>query len=76
MFNGVFESLQKASITSSLRHSTITPALLKDASEKDLAKEVIKTWQSDAGRLIRAFLEQAHVVALVLEQDGVASVAG
>eukprot|EP00913_Durusdinium_trenchii_P024448 g22951.t1 len=60
----------------SLKHSTITPALLKDASEKDLAKEVIKTWQSDAGRLIRAFLEQAHVVALVLEQDGVASVAG
>lgn len=54
----------------SLKHSTITPALLKDASEKDLAKEVIKTWQSDAGRLIRAFLEQAHVVALVLEQEG------
>eukprot|EP00435_Cladocopium_sp_Y103_P007927 s2230_g2.t1 len=54
----------------SLKHSAITPALLTDAADRDMAKELNKAWQSDACRLLRAFLEQPHVMAVVVEQEG------
>lgn len=53
-----------------LKHSAMTPALLKDAADRDMAKELNKAWQSDACRLLRAFLEQPHVSAVVVEQEG------
>lgn len=33
------------------------------------AKKARQAWQSDACRLLRAFLEQPHVSAVVVEQD-------
>eukprot|EP00438_Fugacium_kawagutii_P020256 Skav210552 [mRNA] locus=scaffold4856:74711:90856:- [translate_table: standard] len=53
----------------SLKHSAITPALLKDEADQDVAKELNKAWQSDACRLLRAFLEQPHTRAIAVEQD-------
>ncbi len=53
-----------------LKHSAILPALLKDGGDRDMAEEMNQAWQSDACRLLRAFLEQPHVKAIMLEQEG------
>ena len=64
-----FCSLSQKRLQHPHRHSSIMPTLLRDSAEKALAKDSMKAWQNDAGRLIRAFLEQAHVAALILEQE-------